>query len=121
MVCGSEIIQKKTARRKRKTCEICTKKKLSNYYKNWYAENGRNRSGSYSTQVMEWKRKNPEKVAAHKIVAGALKGGIIKNPGECSVCGKKTTYLDAHHDDYDNPLKIRWLCISCHRQEHSKH
>ena len=27
---------------------------------------------------------------------------------------------DRHHDDYDKPGDIRWLCRSCHVQHHAK-
>jgi len=117
--CGVEIKQKQRGPRK-KTCDECRSEKDAAYYRDWYAANGRNRSGGHAVQVMEWKRQNPEKVAAHKMVAGALKGGHIVNPGKCSACGKIGNYLDAHHDDYKKPLDIRWLCISCHRKEHNK-
>ncbi len=41
-----------------------------------------------------------------EIDAGRLVRGL------CERCGKANT--DAHHDDYSNPLEIRWLCHSCH-------
>lgn len=40
-------------------------------------------------------------------------GLIIRQP--CEVCGNTS---DAHHEDYDNPLDIRWLCRSHHRSLH---
>lgn len=93
-------------------------------YAAWYAENGRTRSipmeqrEAIRAAIREWQRKNPEKKAAHKAVALAIKEGRLKNPGRCSECNRDTTYLDAHHDDYSRPLQIRWLCISCHRRLH---
>jgi hypothetical protein len=33
----------------------------------------------------------------------------------CEVCGKEAVH--AHHDQYDEPLKVRWLC----RRQHAKH
>lgn len=118
--CGTEINQKQQRGPKKKTCDACRTIKKAEYYAAWYAKNGRNRYGGYSVHIMEWKRQNPEKVAAHKIVAAALKGGRIQTPGKCSECGKISNYLDAHHDDYKKPLNIRWLCVSCHRKEHNK-
>ena len=101
-----------------RTCQECQRKKRATYYAGWYAKNGRTRSGGYSIKIMEWRRQNPEKAAAHKMVAAARKGGAIINPGQCSACGKISNYLDAHHDDYTTPLHVRWLCISCHRNAH---
>lgn len=42
-------------------------------------------------------------------------GKLVRQP--CEVCGK-TSYVDAHHDDYSRPLDVRWLCRSHHRQHH---
>ena len=40
-------------------------------------------------------------------------GRIIRAP--CEVCGDTA---GAHHDDYDKPLSVRWLCFIHHRQYH---
>ena len=42
---------------------------------------------------------------------------LIKQP--CENCGSKKN-IEAHHLDYANPLKIKWLCSVCHRAEHKK-
>src|ERR1035437_2598674 len=53
--------------------------------------------------------------ACHKLVSTALiNGSLIKLP--CGVCGELRT--EAHHDDYDKPLDVRWLCRSCHLAHH---
>lgn len=56
---------------------------------------------------------------AHRIVQTSLRNGVIYKPSHCQDCrsGKR---LDAHHDNYDNPLDIRWLCRSCHLKWHAK-
>jgi hypothetical protein len=47
----------------------------------------------------------------------ALKSGkLIRQP--CEVCGAVKT--DAHHDDYSQPLAVRWLCRSHHKKHHAK-
>ncbi len=47
----------------------------------------------------------------------ALKSGkLIRQP--CEVCGAEKT--DAHHDDYSQPLSVRWLCRSHHKKHHAK-
>lgn len=32
--------------------------------------------------------------------------------GDCEGCGKPNA--EAHHEDYSQPLDVRWLCRSCH-------
>jgi hypothetical protein len=41
-------------------------------------------------------------------------GRLIRQP--CEVCGE--IKVDAHHDDYNKPLDIRWLCKIHHREHH---
>lgn len=41
-------------------------------------------------------------------------GFLIRKP--CEICGKEKT--DAHHDDYWQPLKVRWLCRKHHNEHH---
>lgn len=44
-------------------------------------------------------------------------GTLRRNP--CEVCGAPKA--EAHHDDYAQPLAVRWLCRTCHRQWHVQH
>lgn len=41
--------------------------------------------------------------------------GLIKREN-CDICGYKKTQI--HHDNYDLPLSIRWLCKTCHSRFH---
>lgn len=43
-------------------------------------------------------------------------GKIVRQP--CEVCGSSRT--DAHHDDYDKPLAVRWLCRQHHQGLHAQ-
>jgi hypothetical protein len=52
---------------------------------------------------------------AHYAVARAIEqGSLIRKP--CEVCGDDCA--DAHHDDYDWPLDVRFLCAKHHKQFH---
>lgn len=56
-------------------------------------------------------------------VVKATKTGLIVKPDHCSQCGKPTKGhgLHGHHDDYEFPLTVRWLCSQCHIRYHREH
>jgi hypothetical protein len=92
-----------------------------------YYENNKNK---ISIKSKEWKKNNPEKVLkqqlryhkknpkhnkARVLVNQAIKAGVlIKQP--CEVCNKKL--VEAHHEDYNKPLDIIWLCKEHHLEVH---
>lgn len=55
---------------------------------------------------------------AGRIVAQALRNGTLKRR-PCRVCGTKKR-IQAHHDDYTKPLKVRWLCPKHHGERHAE-
>lgn len=71
---------------------------------------------------------NPEKHRARKRLSAAVKSGRIIKPGACDRCGavarsgpqdwRHPLRLEAHHDNYDEPLIVRWLCPACHSVIH---
>jgi hypothetical protein len=67
-----------------------------------------------------WQSRNPHKRAAHMAVAAALRSGALKRPKHCSECHTPCT-PHGHHDDYDKPLEVRWLCKACHGAWHRKY
>lgn len=77
----------------------------------------------------KWRNKNQNilKKRCHELVRRALIAGKLIRPEECSECGfnpgratNGRTKLHGHHDDYSEPLKVRWLCQSCHMRLHGK-
>ena len=67
------------------------------------------------TRQTNWRRANLLKYSAHLAVQRALASGQLqKRP--CEVCGAET--VDAHHDHYDQPLAVRWLCRTHHVKLH---
>ena len=67
------------------------------------------------TRQASWRRANPRMYSAHLAVQRALGSGqLVKQ--SCEVCGAET--VDAHHDRYDEPLNVRWLCRRHHVKLH---
>jgi hypothetical protein len=63
------------------------------------------------------REKSPEKVAARNAVNAALKRGDLIKPPACEECGELKP-VAGHHDDYAQPLAVRWLCRRCHGMVH---
>lgn len=53
------------------------------------------------------------RASAYAAIQGALRRGELKRPARCQQCRRKRP-TQAHHDDHSAPLKIRWLCSTCH-------
>lgn len=64
-----------------------------------------------------WREEDSRRQYAHGKVSRALKSGLlVRNP--CIRCGEEKSV--AHHDDYDKPLDVMWLCQPCHKQRHKE-
>ena len=63
-----------------------------------------------------WSRAHPHKNNAKSKVGYAIKTGrLVRMP--CMVCGHKA---HAHHEDYNKPLDVLWLCPVHHRERHEQ-
>jgi len=69
-----------------------------------------------NTALLNIKLTSPQaRVAA--LARRAIARGELVRPEKCSICGEKGN-VHAHHDDYDKPLDVRWVCSSCHVRIH---
>jgi hypothetical protein len=59
---------------------------------------------------------NPDRIMANRAVKMARTLKRL-SPLPCETCGNPDKTV-AHHDDYNKPLEIRWLCRTCHRAWH---
>lgn len=76
---------------------------------------GRDNPEQAAAKSARWAERHPKKKEAHRAVQRAVKKGLlIKTP--CEVCGEKK--VEGHHDDYDKPLVVRWLCHKHHMELH---
>lgn len=92
-------------------CRVCAREHFSEYS---HSEKGK----KYFREKYHRDRKNfPKQVIARKKVSSAVYYGTLsKYP--CEVCGDKKS--QGHHEDYDKPLEVNWLCDSHHKELHLK-
>lgn len=84
--------------------------------KRWYEENK-----EHVRKVnAEWKRKNRKVANSHSLVAKHVKLGKLLRPKRCQKCKTDQGKMEAHHEDYDKPLEVVWLCFKCHKKIHGK-
>lgn len=102
-------------------CKVCNKKDVIenrlvklDYYRAYDTTRGNRQSAEY---IRQYRSTYPKKYAAHAEVSNAVKDGRIVPKTTCD-CG--ATKVVAHHDDYDYPLQVRWLCQGCHVQWHKQ-
>lgn len=69
---------------------------------------------------MPYNDPDPKKDTARIAVMHALRAGEIAKPSYCEMCFEEC-WPQAHHNDYNRPLKINWLCSSCHTDIHQYH
>ena len=71
--------------------------------------------GGAAARNKRWEQRNRLASIAHKKVEYHLSvGNIVRRP--CERCGDPDT--QAHHDDYNVPLEVRWLCPKHHAERH---
>lgn len=81
-----------------------------------YRQSEKGRATKVKNQA-DYAARHPKKCKVHKIVGRAIKAGKIER-GDCMVCGAANAH--AHHDDYDKPFDIKWLCHKHHVEYHQQ-
>lgn len=81
---------------------------------NW--RGGVPRDQKYRDAKRTYRDRHPEKALAHRLTRNAIRNGDL-NPLGCEVCGQTA---EAHHDDYSQPLVVRWLCRFHHSEHHKR-
>jgi len=70
-----------------------------------------------TAQSRKWRAEDRRRSAAHNAVARAVKSGKLV-PQPCERCGREDAM--AHHESYDRPLDVVWLCQPDHKQRHKE-
>ncbi len=76
------------------------------------------RKGGLATR---YKKLNPDEATkrhgARVVLSKAVQSGKLVRPDFCQDCGSPKM-VEGHHDDYDKPLEVKWLCKKCHQETH---
>lgn len=111
--CGKEYHTKKSHYQRRKR-HFCSRICYAKYRAEIMPKEEQNSYGKGFSQEERNKRKKAREIFNHFVRDKKL----IKL--HCEICGS-TKKVEAHHDDYNKPLVVRYFCFSCHRKWHKKH
>lgn len=107
-------------------CKECTKQDVARNrvqnverYREYDKERSQfpDRMQAHKEYVRAWNDENKKSRNAHGIVARAIRSGTLVRYA-CQKCNSKKSM--AHHEDYENPLDVMWLCAVCHKQRHKE-
>ena len=65
----------------------------------------------------EARKRNKKAVNARSTLNYAVRNRDIARPKRCERCKEEKT-IHGHHEDYDRPLEVTWLCVGCHADRH---
>ena len=87
---------------------------IKEYNKKWSESHREEVSEYVRVKYREDPKTQIRRRAAFTVHSALKKGEIKKQP--CEICGNEKVH--AHHDNYNNPLDIRWLCLKHHKEWH---
>lgn len=76
------------------------------------------RAAAVSKVASEWRKTDKRRMRCHNMVSRAVRAGKL-TPKPCEVCGSEKS-IHAHHDSYDRPLDVIWLCAVHHKARHAE-
>lgn len=60
-----------------------------------------------------------QKTLARAVIRQAVYRGKVTKEN-CNNCGSSNFVQGHHYDGHNDPYKVKWLCVKCHRKEHFK-
>jgi hypothetical protein len=109
---GRKSLEERRAHIARRDKELARQRDRDRYH------NDPTRRAYMQERSERYRIENPEKRRAHSAVSNAVRDGRLER-GPCEVCGT-TENVHGHHEDYDKPLEVRWLCVIHHAEEHQR-
>ena len=110
-MCGI-IAYDKPSHYNRKKRHFCSMSCYSDFRKTKLPKEEQHRYGTGFTKEEQKKR-----IKCRSITNKAIqRNELIRKP--CEVCNGINS--EAHHDNYNNPLDVKWLCFKHHREYHKK-
>lgn len=104
-------------------CKECTKRDVKKHRKEneHVREYDRKRGNRQSAEYLRaYRMRYPKKWHAHCVINNGVRDGRITKLDNCEQCGSNY-HVEGHHDDYDKPYEVRWLCSRCHKRWHAEH
>jgi hypothetical protein len=94
-------------------CRQCQKAKMRAYYgTDDYRAANKDRQKARLVDPVERRKHN----ARNALYAAVVKGDV-ERPNRCQGCGILGP-VHGHHEDYEKPLDVVWLCRPCHAKRH---
>jgi len=89
-------------------------------YREYARRANERRRGALNKKLDEYSASHPKARKARGMVNARVRHGTMVVPDACEICGRprQEWRLVGHHEDYDKPLAVRWLCHRCHKQLH---
>lgn len=85
----------------------------------WFQNYRENNRETLAEKQRAYYQENKQKVFARAAVSEAIRKGELTPPKTCSLetleCHGR---IEAHHDDYNKPLDVKWLCTTHHNAWH---